>query len=111
MDPWAVTKKLNGASYELTHITSKKVTSKHAMHMSPVPPNIQAFVLLDSVDSRYGQIYCQININTYKQGGINGFLPHNLFKGFKSWVLRLCSSPASHAIFGRAERLATSRQR
>ena len=33
-NPWAVTKKLKGASYKLAHTISKEVTSKHVMHMS-----------------------------------------------------------------------------
>ena len=81
--PCAVTKKLKGPSYELTHTISKKITVKHAMHMSPVPPNMQAFAPLDGVASRYGQLYRRINRDAYKQGDIEGFLPKNPFKGFK----------------------------
>ena len=55
--PWAVTNKLKGVSYKLTHTLSKKVTSKHAMNTSPVPPDMQAFAPLENVDSRYGQSY------------------------------------------------------
>ena len=81
--PWAVTKKLKDASYRLTHTVSKKVTIKHAIHMSPVPPDMQAFAPLDGVDSRYGQLYRPINSDMYTQGGIQGFLSHNPFKRFK----------------------------
>jgi hypothetical protein len=81
--PWSVTKKLKGASYELTHTVTKKTTTKHAMHMSPVPPDMQAFAPLDGVDSRYGQLYRPINSEAYKLGGVDGFLPHNPFKDFK----------------------------
>ena len=51
--------------------------------MSPVPPDMQAFAPLDGVDSRYGQLYRPINSDAYKQGGIDGFIPSNPFKGFK----------------------------
>ena len=68
--PGLVTKKLKGASYELTDTISKKTTVKHAMHMSPVPQDMQAFAPLDGVDSRYGQLHQPINSETYKQGGI-----------------------------------------
>ena len=53
------------------------------MHMSPVPQDMQAFAPLDGVDSRYGQLHQPINSETYKQGGIDGFIPTNPFKGFK----------------------------
>ena len=56
------------------------------MHMSPVLPDMQAFAPLDGVDSRYGQLYCPINSDTYKQGGIEDFLPHNPFKAFNFFV-------------------------
>ena len=80
--PCVVTKKLKDTPYKVTHAISKKITSKHATHMSPVPPDIQAFVSLDSVDSCYGQLYRTNNRDAYKQGGIEGFLPNNPFKGF-----------------------------
>ena len=53
------------------------------MHMSPVPPNMQAFAPLDGVDSRYGQLYRTINSEAYRQGGIDGFIPTNPFNDFK----------------------------
>ena len=79
-EPWEVTKKPKGASHELTHLFSKKVTKKHAMHTSPVPPNMQSFALLDGVNSRHGQLYHSINHDAYTLGGVEVFLPLNPFK-------------------------------
>ena len=51
--------------------------------MSYVPPDMQAFAPLDGVDSRYGQLYRQINMDVYTQGGIEGFLPNIPLTSFK----------------------------
>ena len=98
-DPWTVTKKLKGVYYKLVHTISKKVTTKHTIHMSPVSPDMQAFAELYGVDSGYGQLYHPINSNVYKQGGIGGFLPHNPFKGFTCFrdAMRMAPAPIARS--------------
>ena len=81
--PWEVKEKLDGASYKIKHSTSGKVDKRHAMHLSPVPPELIAFSPLDGADTRYGQLWSTISDKAYKNAGINGFLPHNPFQNMK----------------------------
>ena len=74
--PWEITGKLHGASYEIKHCQSKRVDKRHAMDLSPVPPEMVAFAPLDGPDTRYGQLYRGISNDAYKAAGIDGFLPH-----------------------------------
>ena len=37
---------------------------------------------LDGIGTKYGQIYKNINNEAYKAAGMDGFLPHNPWKGF-----------------------------
>ena len=78
--PWRVTKKLDGASYEIKHENSNMIGKRHAAHLTPVPPEMQAFLPVDGSDSRYGQIYKPISGKVYKDAGIKGFVPPLPFK-------------------------------
>ena len=49
------------------------------MHLHPIPEELLAVMPLDGTDACYGQIYQNINDETYKAAGIDGFLPHNPF--------------------------------
>ena len=73
--PWRVTKKLDGASYEIKQENSNTIGKRHAAHLTPVPPEMQAFLPVDGGDSRYGQIYKPISGKAYKDAGIKGFVP------------------------------------
>ena len=80
--PWDIFRNLKGGSYELRHTRSGNTDKKHAMHINPVPPEMIAFAPLDGIDTKYGQIYTNINDEAYKAAGIHGLLPHNTWKGF-----------------------------
>ena len=67
---------------------SVKMYKKHDMHISPVPQYMLEFAPLGSIDTKYGQIYKNINDEAYKAAGIDGFLPHNPWKGFTPSITR-----------------------
>ena len=46
------------------------------------------FAPLDGIDTKYGQIYKNINDEACKAAGIDGFLPHNPWKGFTPIITR-----------------------
>ena len=75
-------------------MSSKKVSKKHAMHITPVPPNMQAFAPLNGADPRYSQLYHHTTNKAYKLGGVEGFLSHNPFKDFKFSPDAMCVTPA-----------------
>ena len=60
--------------------------TKHAMHISPVTQEMIAFAPLDDIDTKYGQIYKNINDEAYKVVGKDGFLTHNQWKGFTARI-------------------------
>ena len=45
-------------------------------------------VPLEGIDTKYGQIYKNINDEAYKAAGIDGLLPHNPWKGFTPSITR-----------------------
>ena len=47
-----------------------------------------AFAPLDGIGTKYGQIYKNINDEAYKAAGMDGFLPHNPWKGFTPSITR-----------------------
>ena len=73
--PWRVTKKLDGGSYEIKHEHTNVIGKRHAAHLTPVPPEMQAFLPVDGADTRYGQLYKPISGKAYKDAGIKGFVP------------------------------------
>jgi hypothetical protein len=95
-----VSKKLKGASYEITHVSSKKTTSIHAVYIRPIPPSLQSFVPLNGMGSKYGQQDCPINSDTYELEDIESLLPHNPFKDFsKNSYLTLMQCMWRHLFF------------
>ena len=72
-------RRLRGASYETKHCESGKIDKRHAMDLSPVPPELQAVTPVDGPDNRYGQLYHNITKDAYKAAGIDGFLSHCSF--------------------------------
>ena len=81
--PWESMRKLDGASYKIKHCRTNRIDKRHAMHLSPLPPELTAFRALDGADSRYGQLYKGITDDEYKCAGIDDFLPHDPLKDFK----------------------------
>ena len=71
--------KLNGASYEIEHCTSKACDKKHALDLSPYPVELIPFHPLDGADNLFGQLYCRIKEHPYKEAGIKGFTPPTPF--------------------------------
>ena len=53
---------------------------QHASNLSPVPPELIAFVPTDGADTRYGQLYKPLQDTAYKAAGIKGWLPPQPFK-------------------------------
>ena len=49
---------------------------RHAMDLSPVPPEMTASTSVDGPDNWYGQLHCNISKDVYKAAGIEGFLSH-----------------------------------
>jgi len=78
--PWLNTAKLDGASYEIEHVTTKRKDEKHVSDLSPYPSELIAFQPLDGADNQYGQINRKIIDQPYKEAGIKGFTPPTPFK-------------------------------
>ena len=85
---WDIVRNLKCGSYELRHTRSYKLNKKHAMNISLITPELIAFATLGGIDTKYGQIYKNINDEAYKAAGIDGFLPHNPWKGFTPSITR-----------------------
>jgi hypothetical protein len=84
--PWLVTAKLDGASYEIEHVATKRRDKKHASDLSPYPVELIAFKPLDGADNQYGQILRKISDHPYKEAGIKGFTPPNPFRVSANFV-------------------------
>ena len=78
--PRLITAKLNGASYEIEHVATKRKDKKRTSDLSPYPLELIAFQPLDGADNQYGQINQNIINQPYKEAGIKGFTPPNPFK-------------------------------
>jgi hypothetical protein len=65
--PWLITAKLDGASYEIEHVATKRKDKKHASDLSPYPTELIAFQPLDGADNQYGQIHRKISDHPYKE--------------------------------------------
>ena len=78
--PWLITAKLDGASYEIEHVATKRKDKKHASDLSPYPSELIAFQPLDGADNQYGQINQKIIDHPYREAGIKGFTPPTPFK-------------------------------
>ncbi len=78
--PWLITAKLDGASYKIEHVSTKRKDKKHASDLSPYPAELIAFQPLDGADNQYGQINQKISDHPYKEAGIKGFTPPNPFR-------------------------------
>ena len=59
------------------------------MHLQPIHEELLAFAPLDGADSRFGQLYKNINVKAYEAAGIEGFLPHNPCKGIREHTTTL----------------------
>ena len=62
-----------------------------------------AFAPLDGIDTKYGQIYKNINDGEYKAAGLDGFLPNNPWKGFMPSITRRPMVTRSSAQFLKGE--------
>jgi hypothetical protein len=78
--PWLITAKLDGASYEIQHVATKRTDKKHASDLSPYPSELIAFRPLDGANNQYGQINRKIIDHPYREAGIKGFTPPTPFK-------------------------------
>ena len=65
--PWEIIRRLEGALYEVKHVTSGRVKKKHTMHISPVPDELVSFAPVDGVDTRYGRLHRGIDNNLLYQ--------------------------------------------
>ncbi len=75
--PWKVTSILPGASYELEHCKNAgRKDKKHAVDLSPYPPELIPFQPMDGADTQYGQLYKPITAHPFKEAGLKGFTPH-----------------------------------
>ncbi len=74
--PWRITALLKGASYELEHCQKPgRKEKKHASDLSPYPPKLIPFQLVDGADTHYGQLYKPISTHPFKEAKIKGFSP------------------------------------
>jgi hypothetical protein len=81
--PWGVTKVLDGALYEITHLRhANKTDKKHALDLSPYPIELIAFEPLDGADNQYGQLYKPISAAQFDDAGLKGFIPSNPFRPY-----------------------------
>jgi hypothetical protein len=79
--PWRISAILKDASYKLEHchnIGCKE--KKQASNLSPYPPKLVPFQLVDGADTRYGQLYKPISAHPFKDARIKGFSPIQPYK-------------------------------
>jgi hypothetical protein len=79
--PWCVRAILKGASYKLEHChNSSCKEKKHALDLSPYPPELVPFQPVDGADTRFGQLYKPISAHPFTEAGIKGFSPIQPYK-------------------------------
>ena len=85
--PWQVTKALDGASYEITHLRhANKKDKKHASDLSPYPIELIAVEPLDGADNQYGQLLSQFQLsNLMMLGSQDSFLLTHFVR-----MMRMC---------------------
>ncbi len=72
--PWRIVASLHGRSYSLEHcLHPKRTEKKHASDLTPYPSELIPFEPVDGTDTRYGQLYCPIGANSFKEAGLKGF--------------------------------------
>ena len=65
-----------GTSYGLEHCEqARRKEKKHASNLSPYPPELVPFQLVDGPDTCFGQLYKPIAAHPFKEAGIKGFTP------------------------------------
>ncbi len=77
--PWLVTAKLDGASYEIEHVSTKRKDKKHASDLTPYPAELIAFKPLDGADNQYGQLNPKLSKHPHREAGIKWFTPPTPF--------------------------------
>ena len=79
--PWCITAILKGALYKLEHCSTPHRKEKmHASNLSPYPLELIPFRPLGGSETWYGQLHKRITAHPFKEAGITGFDPINLFK-------------------------------
>jgi hypothetical protein len=79
--PWKVISVLPGASYKLEHRKNAgRKDKKHATDLSPYPPELIPFQPVDGADTRYCQLYKPITAHPFKEAGLKGFTPRQLYQ-------------------------------
>ena len=72
--PWRIDASLHGESYSLEHcLYPKRTEKKHAPDLTPYPSKLIPFEPVDGTDTHYGQLYCSIGANPFKEAGLKGF--------------------------------------
>ena len=84
--PWRIVAKLDGASYELKHCSTKAKEKKHASDLSPYPVEMIPFHPLDGADNQFGQLYRKIKEHPYREAGIKGFTPPTPFVDLNQFI-------------------------
>jgi hypothetical protein len=77
--PWKITRKLDGASYEIEYCSTKHLDKKHLSALSPYPSEIIPLQPVDGADNRLGELNKTISDSPYIQAGIEGFKPPKPF--------------------------------
>jgi hypothetical protein len=76
---WLVTAKLDGASYEIEHVSTKRKDKKLASDLTPYPAELIVFKPLDGADNQYSQLNWKLSEHPYRKAGIKGFTPPTPF--------------------------------
>ncbi len=72
--PWRISAILKGAFYKLEHCHNfSRKEKKHALDLSPYPPELVPFQPVDGADTRFGQLYKPISAHPFTEARIKGF--------------------------------------
>ena len=68
--PWKIMAKLLSGSYKIKHTRIGKLGKKRDVHLQPIPEELLAFAPLYGTDSRFDQLYKNINDIAYESAEI-----------------------------------------
>ncbi len=84
--PWKITRKLDGASYEIEHCSTKHLDNKHLSALSPCPSEIIPLKPVIGTDNQCRKLNKTIFHSPYIQDGINGFKPPQPFHVSEQYI-------------------------
>ena len=79
-------RKLDGASYEIEHCSTKHLDKKHSSALSPYPSEISPLQPVNGADNQLGELNKTISDSSYIQASIEGFKPPQPFHVSEQYI-------------------------